>query len=321
MKTTKKVTIRFRDFPDRNSCSPFVALVKMATLKEVEVVEHPRARVDIEITGPYSGDSDDFTSPFFIKATRGILAKSTYGSHVSMKKLATGIRPNPSAKRNIWYSGENQRPPFGEWDGYLSFDTKLPGQKNFYLPLWWITSTDLFGDISESYWGCPNPTVDQLAQPRTLERKKTKFACAFIGKNYRTRLHALESLQRIGKVDVFGGGVHRFVEKPYEIAKRYKFALCFENDLYPGYVTEKPLEAYLCGTIPLYNGIDCEGYLNSNAMLNLHEYSTLDSWLDRISSLNSDVNLYRTAFEEPILKKKPNLGALISALREMMNLD
>lgn len=321
MKPSKKVTIRFRDFPNKESCSPFVTLLRLATEKDVVVIEDPEARVDVEITGPYNGDSDDFRTPLRIKAARGLLAKSTYGSHVSLKRLATGIRPNPLAKYNIWYSGENQRPPFGDWDGYLSFDTKLPGKKHVYLPLWWITSTDLIIESPESYWGFPNPTIEVLSQRRLLNNKRRKFACAFIGKNYRMRLHALDSLRKIGKVDVFGGGVHRFVEKPFEVAKNYKFVLCFENDLYPGYVTEKPVEAYLSGAIPLYNGIDSEGYLNPKAMLNLHEHATMESWLEKVASVHKNPDAYRAMYEEPLVRRKPDLEGLISVLRGMINLE
>lgn len=321
LKASNKVVIRFRDFTGKDSYSPFIALIKIATEKDVEVIENPEDRVDIEITGPYSGDSDDFQTPILTKVGRGILAKSTYGKHLSIRKLATGIRPNPLAKCNIWYTGENQRPPFGDWDGYLSFDTKLPGKNSFYLPLWWITSTNLFCELYESYWGFPNPTLEHLAQPRALPNERRKFACAFIGKNYRFRLHALEGLRRIGRVDVFGGGVHRFVEKPFEIARNYKFVLCFENDLYPGYVTEKPVEAYLSGTIPLYNGIDSERCLNPKALLNLHEYATMDSWLEKVDTLNSNPNIYRAMYEEPLITTKPDLRGLISALRGMIKLD
>ena len=40
------------------------------------------------------------------------------------------------------------------------------------------------------------------------------------------------------------------------VARNYRYFLCFENDLYPGYVTEKPIEAWASGSVPLWRGID-----------------------------------------------------------------
>lgn len=36
--------------------------------------------------------------------------------------------------------------------------------------------------------------------------------------------------------------------------RRYKFTIAFENQSYPGYVTEKIADALMAGTVPIYWG-------------------------------------------------------------------
>jgi len=312
----KTISLRFRDFPLGSDMSALKSLIEIASELEVKICEDVSKLVDVEITGPYGGVSDSYKTPLIKRASRGVLSQITKGEHVSIPSLAVGLTPNPLARINIWYTGENERPPFGKWDLLLGFDAKLPSKNNFYLPLWIFTSTDLISKLDISFWGRKEPTIIELLKSRELKEQKEKFACAFIGKNYPIRLHAINELRKIGKVDVFGQGSRRIVERPSEIAKQYRFTICFENDLYPGYVTEKPFEAYLSGTIPIYYGIDSEQFLNPSALLNLDNFDSLDKWLYRIDKLNSDPTLYEITYSEPLLLKSPDLSDLFKFLRK-----
>jgi len=310
--------VRFRDFPTRTSTAPLKSLIELASGQEFKICEDINAYVDVEITGPYGGDSDSYPTPFLKRTSRGLLSRITRGKHLSIPSLAVGITPNPLAKINIWYTGENQRPPFGAWDAYLTFDAKFPKSNNFYFPLWILTSTDLVSKLDQSYWGRNSPTTLELMSPRVLGKPKKKFACAFIGKNYRLRLHAISELRKIGEVDVFGPGSRRPVDSPSEIARDYRFTICFENDLYPGYITEKPFEAYLSGSVPIYYGIDSERYLNSSALLNLYDFESQEQWLNKIKELNSNEDSYESIYSQPLLSKSPDLSKLLDFLRNKL---
>ena len=313
-----RLSVRFRDFPNRTSTAPLKSLIELASGQEFEICEDINAHVDVEITGPYGGDSDSYPTPFLKRTSRGLLSRMTRGKHLSIPSLAVGITPNPLAKLNIWYTGENQRPPFGAWDAYLTFDAKFPTSNNFYCPLWILTSTDLVSKLEQSYWGRNSPTTQELLSPRVLRKPKKKFACAFIGKNYRLRLHAISELRKIGEVDVFGPGSRRPVDSPSDIARDYRFTMCFENDLYPGYITEKPFEAYLSGSVPIYYGIDSERYLNSSALLNLYDFESQEQWLNKVKELNSHKDLYESTYSQPLLNKSPDLTKLLDFLRNKL---
>jgi len=315
------ITIRFRDFPHKNSYLHFIELVEIATGDKVKVVESIKANVDLEITGPYGGNSDSYSTPFRKKFKRLGYISFTNGRHLARRDLAVGIQPRSTARKNIWYTGENERPPQGEWDGYLTFETKMPNERSAYFPLWFLTSTDLFTSTNETYWGGKVPSLNDLMDGRKLKFLNKKFAATFIGKSYPMRLHAIEFLSKINKVDVFGDSVRNKVKVPADVAKNYRYILCFENDVYPGYITEKPFEAYLAGAVPLYYGLDVEGYINPKAVINLIDFDGFESWIDYIKGIENSTTKYKRVYEQPLLRKRPELSSIINLIRKILEVE
>lgn len=314
------IKIRFRDFPGDASYGHFIELIEIASGQKVELCQDPSKNVDLEITGPYGGTSNDYKTPLGKKIKRLGYITFTNGRHLSVRKLTTGITPSKTAKKNIWYSGENERPPQGNWDGYLTFDTNLPKDRSVYLPLWFLTSTNLFKSTTQTYWGSRVPSIAQLTEGRKLTTKRKKFVVSFIGRSYPMRLHAIESLAQIGKVDVFGEAARNQVKNPSTVARNYRFVMCFENDLYPGYVTEKPLEAYLTGAIPLYYGLDELNYLNQSALINLANFKNLTHWANHVKKIDGNAKIFKEVYEQPILLKKPNLKEAINLICKVLEI-
>jgi hypothetical protein len=215
-------------------------------------------------------------------------------------------------KRRIWYGPENLRPPFQkDLSGTLSFEQDELGGFNAYCPNWY----ELAGILNPYF----NPRVGvtvragELLNPRKLEVRKTKFACAFIGKPDQVRFRAIRDLETIGDVDVFGPLVGKPVLSKSEIAKEYKYVLCFENDIYPGYVTEKPLEAYLAQSVPLYWGQpDVNSSINEECLINLAKFGSMQQYIEYVGSI--DEMAYQKVYEQPFLKRIPNLSAITKIL-------
>ena len=147
--------------------------------------------------------------------------------------------------------------------------------------------------------------------------RKKKICGSFVGKTYPLRLHALEILSKTRPVDVYGSSVRKIVQTPYKIANLYDYVLCFENDIYPGYVTEKPFEAYICNAIPLYNGFDKLGYLNPKSSINLFEFDNLSSWSQYITEVDNDNFMYKSIYEQPLLIKRPSLEPAINLIANL----
>jgi hypothetical protein len=86
---------------------------------------------------------------------------------------------------------------------------------------------------------------------------------------------------------------------------QYKFMLCFENSMGYGYVTEKIIQVYLAGTIPIYWGDrDTTMQLfNPKAMIFVNNY---EEALERVKELDNDPIKYREMLQEPLFLIDPN---------------
>ncbi len=317
----RPVTLRFGHWPNEvsNGEEIFARLISMAINREVTIIEDQNKFADIQIESVYARKE----LPTLRSRTYRFLASHTKsGIDFSKSKYSPNQQPSKKAKYSIFFTGENERPPFGDWDCYLSFDLNSYGGKNAYLPLWWITSSDLIHPTVSPYLGRPI-TIDEMLTTREVDYKsRKKFCVAFIGKAYPFRMQAIAALSAIGKVDVYGGIARNTNRKAalakFETAQKYKFVFAFENDLFPGYITEKAPEAWATGAIPLYWGSDTAGYLNQDAMINLANYENLDSFTERVGEVAGNSRLWSNIANQPILKRKPDLEEVLSVLRKAL---
>jgi hypothetical protein len=75
-----------------------------------------------------------------------------------------------------------------------------------------------------------------------------------------------------GKFDLFGRGFKEIKLKEEGI-KDYMFSIAIENTKYDDYFTEKILDCFASGTIPVYYGTDnISKYFNSNGIIKLEDF-------------------------------------------------
>jgi hypothetical protein len=142
------------------------------------------------------------------------------------------------------------------------------------------------------------------------------FTCAFINNPEKNRLSAIELLSHLGKVDVFGSITGKAVEGKFSTAKNYRFVQCFENTLSPGYITEKLLDAYLCGAVPLYWGdLGSEPHINRKAFINAKDFSSLEEFARYVGNLSDEE--YEKIHSEPLLNSLPSADELVRAIKNL----
>jgi hypothetical protein len=227
-------------------------------------------------------------------------------------------------QKRVWYTGENQRPPNGGYDLSFSFETDSLGGTNIYLPLYYL-ALDWFED-GQIQLGLEARRSGKVVKPLTTTTgrqsnvsERPKFLCAFVGNPEPIRMRAIKALERIGVVDVYGQAVGRPVPNKFEVAQNYRFMLCFENDLYPGYVTEKPLEAWVTGCIPLWRGLDRNGCLNPLSHLNAASFDSLEEFVNRVENLNNNVMELTAMGREPLFSGQLTIDPAREALRRLFN--
>lgn len=82
----------------------------------------------------------------------------------------------------------------------------------------------------------------------------------------------------------------------------YKFSLAFENESFSGYVTEKIIDSWIAGTIPIYWGApDIVDEFNDNAFINIGAFPTIDDAINKIIEIDKDPEIYMKMLNQPIV--------------------
>ena len=150
-------------------------------------------------------------------------------------------------------------------------------------------------------------------QPKNFMRKlKTFFSPSFryaLENNFQTkRLEAIGFWGNLKKLDLYGGRWNKKTDIPSDIWKKieplipqiykgrckdkievisnYKFAIAFENSPSAGYVTEKIIDCFVAGVIPIYLGApDIQEFIPENCFIdarNFENFEDLDNYLQSI---------------------------------------
>ena len=315
------VTVRFRKWagPPGIDTRFLCELVTLATGRDTLIVDDPNVNVDIQFEDVY-GDRE--LPKLESRLYRFISSHTRSGIDFSKSKYVPNQQPSGRSDFKVFFTGENERPPQGEWDAYLSFDLNSYEGRNVYLPLWWITTTDLLFPTKSPWLGREVTLDEMMADRKSSWASRPKFCVAFIGKAYPFRMHAIAALSKIEKVQVYGGIARNTkqtsAETKFELAQEYKFVFCFENDLFPGYVTEKAPEAWATGAVPLYWGQDRAGYLNPDALINADTFSSLEEFVSYVSTVNSSKELWEHHANQKLLLKRPNVQKIVDLLSEKL---
>jgi hypothetical protein len=176
-----------------------------------------------------------------------------------------------SGKR-VFFSAEPFQLPVGTHHGVISYHLHMQDPHHFRFPVWM-----LYCDFWKDAGGRMKPDPNSEFVPSQLTTvhltNPTKFACTVFGNRQHLRFKAPQWLGKFGKVDIFGTAVGIPTNNKMEILPDYKFNLCFENTIIPGYTTEKAIQAKVAVCIPLYWGdpayrID----FNEKSVINIYEY-------------------------------------------------
>ncbi|MEK7180790.1 MAG: glycosyltransferase family 10 [Patescibacteria group bacterium] len=146
--------------------------------------------------------------------------------------------------------------------------------------------------------------LNSNARPRALFREF-----------YSERLKAIKYFSNVPGFDLCGGGwgkrprhplyLHykKYVDRAWkgrvddkmEVLSKYKFAICYENAPYNGYVTEKIYDCLATGTIPIYLGApDIETIVPSDCFIDFRKFSGYPALHKHLLSLSeANIKIYR----------------------------
>lgn len=170
------------------------------------------------------------------------------------------------------------------------------------------------------YWPAPFPDVLADAwSNRNRQRKLVLINGKHLPRDrpaelYGTRIEAMIELGSQGHLDLFGKGWDRWRDKrwllrpsywsmrrriapiykgacdsKYEVMSRYSFCLCFENMVMRGYISEKILDCFYAGTVPVYLGAqDIRDFVPADAFVDARQFESWSALWAHVSSLSEE---------------------------------
>ena len=192
----------------------------------------------------------------------------------------------------IFITGENVRPQFNHCDYAFSFDYPI-SERNYRLPIYrWYSSN-----------------YEKLLikrNPEQVLREKREF-CSFLVSNPdpHERIQFFHSLSSYKKVDSGGkvlNNIGKSIENKLEWMNNYKFCIAFENSSFPGYTTEKLMNALIANTIPIYWGNPLVSQeFNPKAFINCNDYQNFNDVIEVVKNIDNDDDLYLEYLSQPYL--------------------
>lgn len=222
--------------------------------------------------------------------------------------------------KKIFYTGENIRPNFNECDGSLTFDLDTYEGKNVRLPLWMLY-IDWF-NVGSYGNPCGLVPLEKIDINKFSLKPRSKFCSIVVNHLNNKRAEIIESLEKYKSVEGKGkpfGNWDYGEDKKYDFNSQYKFTICFENTIYPGYHTEKLFHAKVAGCIPIYFGAKtaCVDF-NPNCFLNLIDYNSIEEFAEVIKQIDMDNNLYEKYRKEPLFSSVLNLDNIYNKISTIL---
>jgi hypothetical protein len=273
--------------------------------------------------GAFDGDFLDY---FFTICFDGVTyTDNPHEADLVLSSVFGNVYTDPA--KTLAFIGENVRPSFINYGHSLSFDYDSYGGRNFRLPLWYgRLAWDGFvqqprKQNSHNHGYEPLIDINSLTRPRKLDwSKKTNFCAMVAGNPEGLRVNLYNSISRYKPVHGYGNMFGRALRaSKFELLEDYKFCLCPENSVYDGYVTEKLIDAYAGGTIPIYSGtmsVDCD--FHEGAYLNYMNTKDMDWFVTTIQAIDESKEIYEDMYNRPLLWEAPSLDNAIAFVRSIV---
>jgi len=212
----------------------------------------------------------------------------------------------------IFYTGENVCPDFNLCDYGIGFEYMDYGERYLKFPQFCLPQYQADYEAMKT----KHLNAEMIARTKTDfcsmvvssgVKPGTNFGCAQIRD---TIFDVLSTYKKVNS----GGRYRNNIGQPEGVKDKaafqrtHKFALCFENCSHEGYTTEKIVQAFAAGAVPIYWGDPRIGeQFNEKAFINCNEYSSLEEVLERVKEIDQSDALYLRMLHEPALKDEKDL--------------
>ena len=196
----------------------------------------------------------------------------------------------------IFVNYENCAPDFNQCDYAISAVKQTYGDRCFWYPLAAQTKHKRI-------------VLENLDDATLLDREFCSFiySQSRLGAGAKARTLFCQKLQEAYKPVACPGAVLHNVDAPelserYDVANwikkikylsKFKFNIAFENSDAPGYITEKLMDCYLAGVVPIYWGsLSDLTPFPKESMICAADYADISALIQRVKEVDNDDELY-----------------------------
>lgn len=241
---------------------------------------------------------EDFITPILKKHFEVVLDKNN--PDVLFHSIFNRMSDTPNYKcKKILYLGENQRASQHTSDYTISFDPH--NETNFRLPLWQV------------YMLLRPELKDRLYNRLNYAEGQFERWCAFTVSNPSNfmRIGAYQYLNQYKHVHSYGkvmtndfslqrisaeGKYWRDVKDEFFLKHPHKFMIAYENTPFRYYCTEKLMDAFLVGAMPIYWGDTRVGEdWNEEAFINVTKQE-----IDIVKNFDRDWKRFEEMYKQPV---------------------
>ncbi len=193
----------------------------------------------------------------------------------------------------IAYYSENMIPDFNQADYALS-------QAH-------INYLDRYYKYPSITWRFSMNNIMAIKKTRNNIKNRKKFCVAVISNNSsfaNFRLNFINQLNKYKKVDMAGkanNNIGKVIENKIEFLSSYKFSIAMENSEGDGYSSEKIIDSFLSGTIPIYYGdYMIDEYINPNSYILIKGEKDIQEKIEYIKKIDNNKKLYRKILNQNV---------------------
>lgn len=208
----------------------------------------------------------------------------------------------------IFYTGEDQSPDFNLCDYAIGFDPISFSDRYLRLPLYYLYDKHF----------------KMMTEKHLTKFEKDEF-CSFVYSNGNATPIREELFNKVSEYKkVNSGGKYKNnvggpVADKLEFESKHKFALAVENVSHDGYTTEKLVQSFAAGCIPIYYGNpNVLNEFNSESFINVSSYETIDQVVEKIKEIDQNEELYNQMIQAPALVNQNAYNDAMAKLEEFL---
>ena len=277
----------------------------------IQIVADPTRKVDLEFQSVYRNGS---TSRQALDRLKMMTGKMAYFDYVEKYRHGFSNLDLPNARKSIWYTAENFRNPNALFNGTIGFDATDSFNNSLYFPFW----------MYRLEWGLGNylseiaPKPEDLVRGRSLSLPEKDSVCVFSSTRDPGRMRLVSILESNFEVVKFGTGFNSRVTSKMDSALGFRFQLSPENSLTSGYITEKLVESWVCGNLPIWEGLHDDTVFNKNSYIDVTRKTAVEI-LSTLKGISNEDWLWR--MNQPLMSELPSITSLQNFLKCTLDTD